>query len=88
MIVNVQEARYLDSYRIWLKFNTGESGEVDLRDMVFKYKVAEPLRDVEKFKQFELDTWPTLTWSCGFDISPETLYERATGKVIEWLQSA
>ena len=40
MIVNVQEARYLDGYRIWLKFNTGESGEVDLRDMVFKYNVA------------------------------------------------
>ena len=25
MIVNVQEARHLDGYRVWLKFNTGES---------------------------------------------------------------
>lgn len=28
MIVNVQEARYLDDYRIWLKFNTGECGQL------------------------------------------------------------
>jgi hypothetical protein len=88
MIVNVQEARYLDGYRIWLKFNTGESGEVDLHDMVFKYNAAAPLRDVEKFKQFVLDSWPTLTWDCGFDVSPETLYARVTGKSPEWLEAA
>lgn len=88
MIVNVQAARYLDGYRLWLKFNTGESGEVDLEDLIFKYKVAAPLRDIEYFKAFKLDDWPTLAWDCGFDISPETLYERATGKVIEWLQTS
>ena len=86
MIVNVQSARYLDGYRLWLKFNTGESGEADLQDMIFKYQVAAPLRDIECFKTFKLDAWPTLAWECGFDISPETLYERATGKVIGWLQ--
>ena len=88
MIVNVQEARYLNDYRVWLKFNTGESGEVDLHDMIFKYKVATPLRDAAQFAQFKLDEWPTLAWDCGFDVSPEMLYERATGKVIEWLNNA
>ncbi|MDD5330428.1 MAG: DUF2442 domain-containing protein [Sulfuricella sp.] len=88
MIVNIQEACYLDGYRVWLRFNTGESGAVDLRDFIYKYRAAEPLRDVEKFKQFHLDAWPTLTWDCGFDLSPETLYERATGKLIDWLHSA
>ncbi|MGZ5050491.1 MAG: DUF2442 domain-containing protein [Methylobacter sp.] len=86
MIVNVKAAHYLDGYRIWLEFNTGESGEVDLQDLVFKYKAAAPLRDIEYFQAFQLDEWPTLAWDCGFDVSPETLYERATGKVIEWLQ--
>lgn len=60
MIVNIQEAHHLGGYRVWLKFNTGESGEVDLQDMIFKYKVAAPLHDVEQFKQFKLDAWPTL----------------------------
>lgn len=85
MIVNVQAARYLDGYRLWLEFNTGESGEVDLQDMILKYEMAVPLRNIENFKAFKLDDWPTLIWDCGFDVSPETLYERATGKTIEWL---
>lgn len=85
MIVTVEKAIYLNHYRIDLMFNTGESGEVDLQDLIFKYKAAAPLRDVEKFKNFTLDEWATLTWDCGFDIAPETLYERATGKQVDWL---
>jgi hypothetical protein len=84
MIIDIVEARYLDAYRIWLKFNTGDDGVVDLRDVIDHYKIAEPLRDVEAFKQFYLDAWPTLAWECGFDIAPETLYERATGKAHVW----
>jgi hypothetical protein len=86
MVVDVERACYLDEYRIWLKFNTGESGVVDLRDLVFKYPAAEPLRNIEAFKQFYLDSWPTLAWECGFDVAPEALYERATGKCHAWGQ--
>lgn len=87
MIVTVQEARPAGDYRVWLSFSTGEAGEVDLRDLVFKYAAAAPLRDVERFRQFHLDAWPTLAWDCGFDISPETLYERLTGKAPAWTES-
>ena len=85
MIVTVEKADYLGDYRLHLLFNTGESGEVDLQDLIFKYNAAAPLRDIDKFKNFVLDDWATLTWDCGFDVAPETLYERATGKRIEWL---
>jgi len=44
-----------------------------------------PLRDIDSFKEFKLDEWATVVWDCGFDVSPETLYERATGKRIDWL---
>ena len=84
MIVDIVEARYLESYRIWLKFNTGDEGVVDLKDLIEKYIAAEPLRNIEAFKRFYLDSWPTLAWECGFDIAPETLYERATGKPHYW----
>ncbi len=86
MIVSVQNARHVKDYRIWLKFNTEEAGEVDLRDLVFHYAAAQSIRDVEAFKNFYLDEWPSLAWSCGFDVSPETLYELATNKRIPWLQ--
>ena len=78
--VSVLEAHYVRDFRIFLKFNTGESGEVDLRDIVYKYNIAEPLRDPVLFSQFYLDSWPTLAWDCGFDVDPESLYSRATGK--------
>lgn len=86
MIVTIQTANYLDNYRLHLTFNTGESGTVDLHDLILKYKAAASLRDMAKFKNFKLDEWSTVTWDCGFDISPETLYERATGKLVNWLQ--
>ena len=78
--ISIMEARYVKDYRIFLKFNTGEIGEVDLRDLVYEYQIAEPLRNPEIFSRFYLDSWPTLAWDCGFDIDPESLYFKATGK--------
>jgi hypothetical protein len=86
MIVIITTADYLGGYRLHLRFNTGDSGEVDLQDIIFKYNAATPLRDMDNFKRFNLDEWSTVVWDCGFDVSPETLYERATGKRISWLQ--
>ena len=77
--IYVSEAHYLKDFKIFLKFNTGESGEVDLKDIVYKYRIAEPLRDPARFSKFYLDSWPTLAWDCGFDIAPESLYFRVTG---------
>ena len=83
MIVSVIDARYVDDYRIWLRFNTGEEGVADLADLIDRYPAAGPLRDRVAFAGFHLDEWPTLVWPCGFDISPEALYERAIGKSAE-----
>ncbi len=76
--VFLTEARYVKDYIVYIKFNTGDEGELNLKDIVFKYDIAKPLRDVDKFAEFYLDEWPTLAWKCGFDISPEFLYERLT----------
>ena len=78
--ISIVEAGYVKDYQIFLKFNTGENGEVDLRDLVYKFPIAEPLRNPEAFSYFYLDSWPTLAWDCGFDVDPESLYFRATGK--------
>jgi len=77
--IYLTEAKYIANYRIFLRFNTGECGEVDLKDLIFKYKAAEPLQDPEQFAKFYLDAWPSLAWDCGFDVAPESLYYRLTG---------
>lgn len=79
-MIEVSEAFYQEDYKILVKFNTGESGVVDLHDVLLKYKIAEPLLNINEFKKFYLDEWPTLAWKCGFDLAPESLYERVTGK--------
>lgn len=84
MIVSVSEARHVDGYRVWLRFNTQEVGIVDLGDLIAANPLAAPLRDLGCFARFHLDGWSTLAWSCGFDVAPETLYQMLTGKEPSW----
>jgi hypothetical protein len=55
-MVYLVEARYIADYRIFLKFNTGETGEVDLKDLVHQYDIAAPLKDPDQFARFYLDS--------------------------------
>ncbi len=79
--VYLLEANYKEEFKVFLKFNTGLSGEVDLKDIIYKYEKANSLRDCKKFTDFYLDSWPTLAWDCGFDIAPETLYEKCEASI-------
>ncbi|MBV5330643.1 MAG: DUF2442 domain-containing protein [Chlorobium sp.] len=78
--ISIVECSSIKDYQIFLKFNTGETGEVDLRNLVCKYPIAEPLRNPEAFSHLYLDSWPTLAWDFGFDVDPKSLYFRATDK--------
>ncbi|HEX6882860.1 MAG TPA: DUF2442 domain-containing protein [Planctomycetota bacterium] len=69
----VVEARHLGQYRVWLRFNDGLAGELDLSAEIHG-EVFEPLRDPAFFAGFVLDH--TLTWRNGADFAPEFLYER------------
>jgi Protein of unknown function (DUF2442) len=80
----IKSARYLEDYKIFVEFTSGEADIVDLKDIVFKYAAATEIRDQTKFREFYLDDWPTIAWKCGFDLSPETLYERMTGRQPCW----
>ncbi len=76
MILHVEDARYVRDFVVWLRFNDGAAGEVDLKDELFG-EVFEPLQDVAKFRQFRLDPeLNTIAWSNGADLAPEFLHER------------
>lgn len=87
-MVRIQDASYLGGYRIRLRFDNGEEGVADLGDVVAGHEAAQSLRDPAEFARFTLDEWPTLVWPCGFDLAPEMLYERATGKRRGWRSDA
>jgi hypothetical protein len=75
-IAFVEEARRLGGHRLWLRFNTGEQGPVDLGDLIAREPAAQALREPSEFAVFYLDAWPTIAWSCGFDVAPESLLAR------------
>lgn len=73
---DVIEVRYVRDYTLWLRFQDGTSGEVDI-SRSFRGPVFEPLRDLEFFKQVRVDPEVgTIVWPNGADVAPETLYER------------
>lgn len=73
---DVVEVRFVREYIVWLRFQDGTSGEVDIQPS-FKGPVFEPLRDIEFFKGVRVDSEiGTIVWPNGADVAPETLYER------------
>lgn len=74
MFLHVLEARYLRNHIVWLRFNEGTSGEVDLVGEL-EGPVFGPLRDPEQFKRFRI-AYHTLAWENGADFAPEFLRER------------
>jgi hypothetical protein len=79
MFIHVVEARYVRDHVVWLRFNDGAAGEVDLSNDL-EGPVFEPLKDVDRFRHFTL-AYHTLTWPNGADFAPEFLRERVSVRV-------
>jgi hypothetical protein len=75
MFLHVKEAKYLHDYVIWLRFNDGAEGEIDLVGEL-DGEVFGPLRDPEAFRRLRVDPeLETVVWENGADLAPEFLYE-------------
>lgn len=75
MILHVTEAKYRHDYIIWLRFNDGNEGDIDLAGEL-EGEVFGPLKDIKKFKSFKVDpVLGTIVWENGADLAPEFLYE-------------
>lgn len=73
MFPHVQQAEYRSGYKVWLKFEDGAEGVVDLEPELHG-PVFEPLREPEEFKKFRVHPQAkTLVWPNGADFAPEFL---------------
>jgi len=62
-------------YVIWVKFNDGINGEVDLSNEL-EGEVFGPLKDIALFKTVKIDPLlQTVVWDNGEDLAPEFLYD-------------
>jgi hypothetical protein len=71
--LHIEEAKYLDGYKVWVKFSDGKEGEIDLQNEL-EGRVFEPLKNMDYFQRFSL-VGHTLSWPNGADFAPEFLYE-------------
>ena len=84
MFPDVIAVRYLDDYRVELKFADNVTGVIDFSSwIVGQGGVFAPLEDKEYFAKVSVNSEiGTIVWPNGGDVDPEVLYSRVTGKSI------
>ena len=83
MLKDIIEVRALSGYRIYLRFEDGIEGELDLSGFVRFDGVFEALKDPRQFSQMTIDPeLGSIHWPCGADLDPDVLYSRLTGKPV------
>ncbi len=75
MILHVVDVKYMRDYVIWVRFNDGIDGEVDL-SAELEGEVFGPLKDQKLFRTVKVDSLlGTVIWDNGADLAPEFLYD-------------
>lgn len=75
MLKDVVEVQYRNDHRVFIRFEDGRSGEVDLARLVEFKGVFAPLADPSECAKVQLyRDGGTICWPNGADIAPETLY--------------
>ena len=76
------EVKACEGYRIWVRFDDGVSGEVDLSHLVGK-GVFKAWDDPEFFKGVYVDEGHAIAWSEEIDMCPDAAYMEVTGLTVE-----
>lgn len=86
MLSDVVKVEPRGRYRIWLHFQDGVEGEVDLEPRLNFQGVFAPLRDPVYFTQVRVNPdLGTICWPNGADWDPLVLYSLVTRRPIETL---
>jgi len=77
--VRPKEVTALEGYRLWLRYEDGVEGEVDLSDLAGR-GVFVAWRDRAFFEGVRIDETGGIAWGEDIDLCPDALYLRLTGK--------
>ncbi len=76
MVPRLKDVKYVEDHKVWLAFEDGRQGEVDLKDELWG-EVFEPLKNCETFEKVRLNPeLNTICWDTGADFAPEFLYAK------------
>lgn len=76
------EVQALPDYKIWLRYNDGIEGIVDLSDYVGK-GVFTLWNDYKAFEKVHIGEADQIAWSDEIDMCPDSIYMLLTGKSAE-----
>ncbi len=76
--------RALTGFRIWLQYDDGTEGVVDLSDLAGRGVFA-AWDDVGFFSSVRLGSHGAIEWGDAIDVCPDAMYLRLTGKTPEEL---
>ena len=76
----IVEVRPLEGYRLFLRFDDGVEGAIDLRSRIRFEGVFASLRDPAVFTRVRVNPeLGTVVWPTGADLDPDVLYAALTG---------
>lgn len=76
---HIVEAEPRQEYRLWIRFEDGTEGEVDLSGLVGK-GVFRGWEDPAEFRKVHIDPdTHTVSWPGGVDLCPDSLYKDLVG---------
>jgi hypothetical protein len=83
MLKDIIAVNPLEDHRLYLKFEDGKEGVIDLTKIIRFMGIFEPLNDPNYFKTVKLNPeWGTIYWENGADLDPDVLYSLVTGEPV------
>ncbi len=83
MLKDIIEVQPKDGYKLYLEFEDGVNGIVDINQLIEFTGVFAPLQNEDYFKQVKVNPdWGTIYWENGADLDPDVLYSVVKGTPI------
>lgn len=84
MLRDIVEVRPLEGYRLFLRFEDGVQGTVDVAELVSFKGIFAPLKDAREFRRAAVNPeLGVVQWPNGADLDPDVLYAHLSGQPIE-----
>jgi hypothetical protein len=77
MYPSVKEVVPGDDYVLFIVFDNGECGSLDMKQ-VLDFGVFQRLKDLDAFKRVRV-AFDTIEWDSGVDLDPEFVYAKCMG---------
>jgi hypothetical protein len=83
MLKDIISVKTLEGYQLYLCFEDGIEGVVDVSEIIEFTGVFAPLKDLYYFKKVQLHPeLGTIFWENGADLDPDVLYARVANQAI------